>query len=649
MEAVFQKDFLVLDSDSQLLLIAPHPDDESLGCGVVLQRAVRAGAAIRVVYATDGEDNPWPHRLIERKWRLSADDRKRWGQTRRAEALAALNVLGVRPSDVRFLGLPDQGLTNLLKRDCRSTIERFAEIIRDWSPTHLLIPSVADTHPDHNALAVILRLALAKFFPHGHEISVWSYTIHGQGRAFLDRAQQDRQSEAETSTKVRAIRCHKTQLRLSRRRFLAYACRLERFLRLSLREHTPVDGSIRSISRKSRALHLDLQLSRKPFGNGAPRISFFGYDRVEGLQCVATHIPRHAGRVEMRDVAGGWRVGLAEYRGDGFAGQLTVPTDSFSPAHALFVKVERPRFWFFDEAGWLEIPPTETLSAPSAQFVRQVALHGEVPLKTAVSGRVPAIARPQPRWAVLFAAVFIWLATALSANITRPWINALDYNGAVWSQSAHNILRAGLAETLGASSGFYFGPLPIPAWGYYLHHPPLLHLVITALFAVLGEHEWVARLLPIGCSLTSVILFVAVSSELCWKSERDIERRGVCMSADGASLWTNGKLRAVRVDAHPRRAPLPAILGPLGKASLEARRTRLHPRRTLGRLGDVHLRCLAVRLVVGPFAGSQAFRSDSANRGAVLRGGLSHSDSDYAARRVAKPSSRTGRTPWLWR
>jgi 4-amino-4-deoxy-L-arabinose transferase-like glycosyltransferase len=109
-------------------------------------------------------------------------------------------------------------------------------------------------------------------------------------------------------------------------------------------------------------------------------------------------------------------------------------------------------------------------------------------------------------WAALFAVTLIWLAVFLSWEITRPWINGVDYNGAVWSQAAHNILRAGLGETSGASSGFYFGPLPIPAWGYYLHHPPLLHLVIAFLFTIFGEHEWVARLVPVGCSLISVVL-----------------------------------------------------------------------------------------------------------------------------------------------
>lgn len=116
-------------------------------------------------------------------------------------------------------------------------------------------------------------------------------------------------------------------------------------------------------------------------------------------------------------------------------------------------------------------------------------------------------------WAVLFAAILIWLGLVLSWEIRRPWIDGVDFNGAVWSQAAHNILRAGLTETAGASSGFYFGPLPIPAWGYYLHHPPLLHLAITGLFAILGEHEWVARLVPVGCSLASaVFLWLLVRS-----------------------------------------------------------------------------------------------------------------------------------------
>lgn len=116
-------------------------------------------------------------------------------------------------------------------------------------------------------------------------------------------------------------------------------------------------------------------------------------------------------------------------------------------------------------------------------------------------------------WVGLFAVILLGLALGLSWEIRRPWIEGVDFNGAVWSQAAHNILRAGLAETAGGSSGFYFGPLPIPSWGYYLHHPPLLHLAITLLFAIFGEHEWVARLVPVGCSIAStVFLWLLVRS-----------------------------------------------------------------------------------------------------------------------------------------
>jgi hypothetical protein len=109
-------------------------------------------------------------------------------------------------------------------------------------------------------------------------------------------------------------------------------------------------------------------------------------------------------------------------------------------------------------------------------------------------------------WTALLLVVLIWLGFALSAHISRPWVTALGYNGAVWSQAAHNVLRAGLVETSGASSGFYFGPLPIPPSGYYLHHPPLLHLILAGLFAIFGEHEWVARMVPITCSIVSAVL-----------------------------------------------------------------------------------------------------------------------------------------------
>src|ERR1700682_337022 len=221
---------LNFDSLSRVMLIAPHPDDESLACGVMLQQAVRATAAVRVVYVTDGDNNPWPQRFLERRWHLGEIARKRWGRLRRVEARAALRVLGVSPSNARFLGWPDQALTELLMRDCQSRQEHFATIIAKWAPTDLFIPSATDTHPDHNAVAVMVRLAIMTLG--SPDISVWSYVVHGRNASFLKDAKRVRQTKTEIVRKKLAIRRHKTQLHLSRRRFLRYAARPERLLKL---------------------------------------------------------------------------------------------------------------------------------------------------------------------------------------------------------------------------------------------------------------------------------------------------------------------------------------------------------------------------------------------------------------------------------
>jgi LmbE family N-acetylglucosaminyl deacetylase len=352
------------------MMIAPHPDDESLACSTLLQQAVRSGAAIRVVYATDGDDNPWPQRVLERKWRLNATDRKRWGRLRRAEALAALRVLGVNASAASFLALPDQKLTALLTSNCRSTLERFAAIIAGWGPTDLLVPSISDTHPDHSALAVMIRLALSNSCSGwAGRMSVWSYAVHGRSPAFFGRAQKVRQSEIETATKLQAIRCHKTQLKLSRKRFLGYAARPERFVKIGRCDKTIPDGSIVSASRLLHSLCVEVRLSPKAMRTSEPVLFVLGSDDASAVRCATMRVPARSSRVELLDSVTLNRIAVARYDGNAFSGELRIPVSIFSPAHAIFAKLER-RSWFFDEAGWLEVSPAR--SAHIVEAVRDV-------------------------------------------------------------------------------------------------------------------------------------------------------------------------------------------------------------------------------------------------------------------------------------
>ncbi len=348
------------------MVIAPHPDDEALACSIILQQAVRAGAAIRIVYVTDGDDNPWPQRAFERKWSLSPSDRKRWGKLRRAEALAALRVLDICPADVQFLGLPDQGLTDLLLRDCDRALTRITPVIDDWSPTDILAPSLFDIHPDHNAVAVIMRLIFADSL--APRISQWNYLVHGRSAAFFDRSAELSSSESETATKREAIRCHQTQIKLSGRRFLRYAARPERFFRVDRESAVRYDGAVYSVSRARDNLDVDLRFSADPFRMQRNKFFILGRDSLGQTRACQIRLPSRSTDLEVLDCATNRSIGIARYWGHPFAGEFTLPLHLFSPIHDLFIKVDR-RSWFFDEAGWIEIPGVPSLASVAPSMI----------------------------------------------------------------------------------------------------------------------------------------------------------------------------------------------------------------------------------------------------------------------------------------
>src|ERR1043166_6341043 len=78
-----------ITSEDRLLILAPHEDDETLGAGGVIQQAVTARAAVRVVYLTYGDHNEWAF-VRYRKWPwLTPGINRYMGGLRRKEAIAA--------------------------------------------------------------------------------------------------------------------------------------------------------------------------------------------------------------------------------------------------------------------------------------------------------------------------------------------------------------------------------------------------------------------------------------------------------------------------------------------------------------------------------------------------------------------------------
>jgi len=225
-------DFPRFERDDRVLVVAPHPDDEAIATGGMLQAARAAGARCRVLVATDGDNNPWPQRWIEKRWRIDAADRARWGARRRAEALAALQVLGADADSARCLGFPDLGLTLLLMSGDGRFDAALAQQFDEVRPTFLFVPALHDRHPDHSALHVAMCIVMARG---GAAIpQLFTFGVHGEAAAPDDVVLA--LSDAQRDVKREAIMQHATQMRLSRRRFLAYATTQERFRRVHLPE-----------------------------------------------------------------------------------------------------------------------------------------------------------------------------------------------------------------------------------------------------------------------------------------------------------------------------------------------------------------------------------------------------------------------------
>ena len=100
-------------SDS-VLIVSPHPDDESLCCGGVIDTARRAGANVAIVWVTNGDGFKWDAMVVEKKLRPRAGAYRELARQRASEARAAAAVYPVKPENLFFLGYPDRGVLSLL-------------------------------------------------------------------------------------------------------------------------------------------------------------------------------------------------------------------------------------------------------------------------------------------------------------------------------------------------------------------------------------------------------------------------------------------------------------------------------------------------------------------------------------------------------
>lgn len=337
---------LQLTGGDRLLVLAVHPDDETLGAGGLLQQAVAAGAAVRVIFVTDGDNNPWPQRYLERRLRIGEQDRYRWGMRRRQEALDALQVLGVDPHHTSFFGFPDQGLTALLDRGDQTLIGRLCDEIARWKPTMLVSASMHDLHPDHNALAVLLDMALRRIPPEIASPKRLDYLIHRKP-ASMAAAWVAALSASQLACKRQAMLCHETQTALSRGRFMRQVAIHESYF------GQPGDGryqlfhAIQEVNVTDDGLHVRMRLPRWMRLLAQPELLVAATNgmrwrlRLDGRERCAEYAdaeydPIHAQVRIMRD-----RDMI----------EAMLPFALFVSAQDIYLKLQL-RWGFFDHAGW---------------------------------------------------------------------------------------------------------------------------------------------------------------------------------------------------------------------------------------------------------------------------------------------------------
>ena len=193
-----------LDAHTSLLVVAPHPDDETLCCAGAIERVARAGGRASVVWITSGDGSLLDLLLIDRSLARSAARSRDLGRRRMREARAASALLGVASADQLFLGYPDRGVATLLDahRDSAYTspftgaaavpyaqalypghpytgvsLERdFEAVVERVRPTLVLVPSPRDSHPDHAATG---RLALRVLARATAPVAARCWIVHG--------------------------------------------------------------------------------------------------------------------------------------------------------------------------------------------------------------------------------------------------------------------------------------------------------------------------------------------------------------------------------------------------------------------------------------------------------------------------------------
>ena len=159
-----------LETIGNALVVAPHPDDESLGCGGTIALLRERGFAVHVLFVSDGTGSH-PSSLTYPADRLR--------QLRESEAFAALQMLDVAPENVTFMRQKDTQVATSDSAGFADAVAFVRAVINRVKPTTVLVPWRRDPHCDHRASWQILNGVLAQLStrPRVLEYLIWLWEL----------------------------------------------------------------------------------------------------------------------------------------------------------------------------------------------------------------------------------------------------------------------------------------------------------------------------------------------------------------------------------------------------------------------------------------------------------------------------------------
>jgi len=196
--------------NKNILILAPHPDDELISSFFIIDKAKRLASSIKIIFVTSGECNYLGKIRAYKSLKLSKKD---YASIREKEARSVMESLGI--TDFEFWRLPDLGLANNKHR----LYEKLLNTIKQFNPDIIVSPSTLDLHKDHNSVGVVVSYLARKF----QDIKIYYYIVHGNN--ILDSLTFNielRLSNELKEQKKQLFNCYRSQVLYNKSFFLRH-------------------------------------------------------------------------------------------------------------------------------------------------------------------------------------------------------------------------------------------------------------------------------------------------------------------------------------------------------------------------------------------------------------------------------------------